>query len=575
MRIGTTITLLAALAGCSDSPVELPSPIDPEPCDGGCDETRQLCDSESNTCRPRGVGDPCAPGADSCPEDLFCGPDNNCQSGETGDLCRSDEHCDVRCGPDGRCQEGIVDDPCESDSDCDELCGPEGLCQAGEAGDPCTSNGQCVELCGPGVCQAGEVGDPCESDNHCLELCGPAGECHAGTAGDPCTSPTQCVTATCGPEVCQEGSNGDACSDSSHCIGLCGPDGVCQSGVVGDPCSSTDQCLGLCGPTYVCQNGEVGDPCANRSDCDGLRCNSAGTCSVLTYDPANVGSFAHEVAYGDGLLCNRSGSSVSTRGWVRECVGSTNFKVVAQTDRTMDRISVYYLDNLTIPSGRRLEVEGANPVAFIVKGDVIIDGTLRADNGSNGTDGPVCSRSDGSPLLSGGVGPTPGTTGGGAIQISAGRSIKVGPSGVIKSQWWNNAYGGSIVLEAPTISIQGSLQAYGASKLEGGLVQFNTADGNADIAVDAIIDAECTGQGTLAPFTGPAPQAPACAAVDEEESQCEQCMSRHCCEAAEACFSDELCSTCVSSASPGPACDDDPLKQAYDRCRVAWCPRAC
>jgi hypothetical protein len=228
------------------------------------------------------------------------------------------------------------------------------------------------------------------------------------------------------------------------------------------------------------------------------------------------------------------------------------------------------------------------------------------------------------PLLSGSSGATAvrgqgdSGFGAGALAIVSGEAITLGTtarlsvsggrgSGVLQGA--GGGSGGSVLFEAPTIVIRGTLRADGgrggldvggagatemadaedgrvsSSSLYGGggggsgRIRFNTQSGEADIAIDAIVSPTpghgCTTLGTLLPRTGTSTPPATCEAATLPADACGECLANSCCVALLECESEPLCATCWTSDTPGPACASDPRTLSLPDCRQTYCPTAC
>lgn len=234
------------------------------------------------------------------------------------------------------------------------------------------------------------------------------------------------------------------------------------------------------------------------------------------------------------------------------------------------------------------------------------------------------------PLLGGSSGGAPNSTisapsgaGGAALQLIAGKSITVTAAGALDVTGGNGGglaegsgggSGGSILLEAPTVTINGTLKANGgaggvaingvrAKGAQGsspaqdgqedlgvysdfggggggfGRIRINTESGTASIAIDSVVSpspsTSCMTQGKLAPKTGSSPPPPPCSATPSAPNDCDICTGEHCCAEFSSCVADALCNQCITAQSPGPACITDPKKLSYVACMTQWCPAIC
>ena len=231
------------------------------------------------------------------------------------------------------------------------------------------------------------------------------------------------------------------------------------------------------------------------------------------------------------------------------------------------------------------------------------------------------------PLLGGSSGGTSGGLvggnagdGGGALQIVSGTRIRVGPAmrvaadgerGGGQSEGAGGGSGGALLLEAPIIEIDGQLTVSGGSggtvpgdgayltsfAQDGGedlglysdfggggggfgWLRLNTADGEVDIAIDSLVSpapsiTACFSTGTLHPKTAAPAPGPGCEATTLPDDSCGECMGSMCCADLRACEADELCATCWTAETPGPACSADELLATLRACISSSCPAAC
>lgn len=233
-----------------------------------------------------------------------------------------------------------------------------------------------------------------------------------------------------------------------------------------------------------------------------------------------------------------------------------------------------------------------------------------------------------SPLAGGSGGGTNGQAtagdggdGGGALQLIAGQRLEVRGGGSIDARGGSGGdalatmgagggSGGSILVEAPIVVIEGALRAGGGDggavpgsgaagstdAQDGGFrigpnpahggggggfgwIRINTATGSAEVAVDALISPAlshgCASLGLLNRATAPPAPPPSCSAPWVPDGECAGCSSEHCCDELTACSENDLCTTCRTSDSPGPACTESPLVAAVDRCLLDLCPTRC
>jgi hypothetical protein len=278
------------------------------------------------------------------------------------------------------------------------------------------------------------------------------------------------------------------------------------------------------GGSAINQNNE-NNPVQNGLDASAPKKSIGFTPSNLTGVSANQ--------TGDNQIA--TGCTFDTELGDVDCLDNTEyrFQVVTQNDPDKTEVGVFVVGSLTIGQDAVVSVVGTRPIAIVAAGDILIKGTLQAAantifqsdaNGggfssppgnsadhtgkgpggggtqtgtSGGGGGAYCGRGGGStgglaygqpqisPLLggsSGALGFGKGGAGGGAIQLVSGTSITltslakihVGGGG---GEWGGGGggSGGAILLEAPTITMAGTLAANGGG---GGANAVNGANGS-------------------------------------------------------------------------------------------------
>jgi hypothetical protein len=239
-------------------------PEGPERCDDG---NADACGTCNSTCSGSG------PGA-TCPVDMGCASDADCQSGSCFDGL-----CVAVCG--NGLQEGAEtcdDGNASSCGTCDELCGGDGDGPTCPVGTTCKMNGDClrgscsgglcVPVCGDGFVDPGVVGEegevvvPSESCDDlnslscgtCNATCSGAGTGSTCLGGTGCKSNADCASGTCDggtcTNVCGNGDvePGEACDDNNtDSCGTCNPScDLVSPGSdcpFGTGCASDDDCL--------------------------------------------------------------------------------------------------------------------------------------------------------------------------------------------------------------------------------------------------------------------------------------------------------------------------------------------
>lgn len=444
-----------------------------------------------------------------CPLNAICDDDNSCTTGE-------------RCVADGGCEK--VGDF---------------LCNAPPAAQCWVTAGVCVPDAGP-MCQYTPMGGSCNDLLGCTTVDTCANGTCSGTPRTCTTPPNSCFQSTgacleplgncsyaplaAGTGTCNDGQN---CTTNDRCAG----DGGCAGTPV--TCPAPTQCqnasttcdgVGTC--IYTPRTGGACDAGTGAGTCDGtFNCNPTST-SLFPFTPSNFteaqlpadGGVAFSVTCATTL--NTSATPSITNGG---CVTMPPFSIITQGGESTVLIRV---PSLSVTSGQTLLITGTRPVIFAVTGNVLIDGTIRARNGSGpaacgnggtgdasgsgsgtsggggggfGTDGGVGGTTGGqgaggggafngtSTLIpmrggcNGGNGSANGGAGGGSIQLTASGSITVantiaapgrGGTGAAASTGDSGGGGGSggaILLEGATVLVNSSarITANGGSGGEG------------------------------------------------------------------------------------------------------------
>ncbi|MCA9515054.1 MAG: hypothetical protein KC635_08950, partial [Myxococcales bacterium] len=287
--------------------------------------------TDSGMARPTGICLPCVPGANSCPEGMYCDGlqlfecrekapygencayDVACQSGLCAfnlfwgviprcATCKEDEHC-----PSGQwCDNYPALSPTAPDYKCHATAGLGEKCGVGPyigATDAHCAAGLFCDV--DGTCHVkAEDGVLCTGDRVCA-----SSHCCGGTCRE-CCAKADCATGLgCYGNTCRKGNDGEYCVEdgecgSGHCVFVagigycttpvangvaCAADGACQSGHC---CAGT--CGGCCAPAdcaadpengcypsgsgySVCRPGDDGEACSNHQECASDNC-VAGFC---------------------------------------------------------------------------------------------------------------------------------------------------------------------------------------------------------------------------------------------------------------------------------------------------------
>ena len=476
----------------------------------------------------------------------------------------------------------------------------------------------------------------------------------------------ECRNARC-VEARYRGGFGEACATGDDCFsGLCLGTGVCTSGCTGDcDCPPGHACVEAGSAARICFPGA--STCMHSVD-GGV---PPAPTTDFPFTPSNAGCFAQGHALPErGGACD--GGRADTDMGLMTCGSGYMFDVFRQPEGEgpAETVGVFFVRSLEVVAGERLVVIGSRPIIIVAREDVIVAGEIRVEYsggypapdseypeygngpggggysprttsfGGGGEGGDHCTtgglgaeqtlaygRTYGTtrivPLVGGSSGGKPQSAnrsgaGGGALQIVAGGSIVVQPTGsiVAAGEWGpggvgegsGGGAGGAILLEAPIVRVLGTLNAdgghggtgvggagaTGSSSAQNGMsdwgvysthggggggagrIRINTSSGAAEIAIDAVVSpATCFTQGLLEPRVACEPMPPYCPEVPPEPTRCNYCLAELCCEDLTQCEAELVCSGCRTSSMPGPACSSDPSLYAYQRCVSTNCPDAC
>lgn len=401
--------------------------------------------------------------------------------------------------------------PCQLNSDCEGRL----ICDFGRCHVACATSKDCtggVTCLPPGVCEL-SVESPCSdtlpcvtgltcADDTCRAACNPK-DSNGGLGG--CLAGQTCATVS-KQQVCIDNSDGGAGKgDGGH-----GGGDATISDAKGDG-SEGDSSAG---------EGGSGTDAGGDAGCT----PTTGDAAVFGYvpsnfDPGNLATVDGSVPDGGVNWTDPPDASCANTGVGLTCLGPNAVDVV-MSDGSI--ATLYVVNNFVVQNSAVLattDYYNLYPVIIAALGTVEIQGTLNMGVGTNGWAGPGGFPESGNVSLGpggGGLGgagsayPTSGSGGGaycgaggagggtaplapggapygtpeiiplaagsagggidchsgGAVQISSAKSILVRNSGVIlaygASQTTAGGAGGAILLEAPTIDVQGTLAANGA-----------------------------------------------------------------------------------------------------------------
>jgi hypothetical protein len=489
------------------------------------------------------------------------------------------------------------------------------------------------------VCDEGYASCPegyCNDADQCVPL-------HA--FGAACTEDRQCETERCLEGRCFECTQPSDCGPESYEVcekNACVTDAVPLESLTEDQwyslCSER-VAYGACGDgwsratDHAACGATIGDyrsaavDARRRTPCElAMERGAASRLPValeLEFSPANLGAWGEELSMNTYARCKPTAADTD-RGVLEGCY-EAEFYRLGQRDAGpfASEVGVFVADVIHIDEG--LEIRGSSPLLLVARDAIVVDGAIetvglvggapvREDGygqsavedeiiggggyctpggGPSAVGGEAYGSASITPLLGGGSGDSHedvlGGQGGGAVQLVAGKRIEITQRGsiqVLGATGHNGGSGGAIVLQAPSVSIAGTLRATGgngespweggfAGEFDGGLgrIRIDSDPAQSTIAIDALIEpplgTECAVAGTLAARGGEETW------VTEEVLGCElwpgTCAARSCCAELTACQDDEVCKACADSASPGPGCDANEAYSAQRSCIELHC----
>jgi hypothetical protein len=245
--------------------------------------------------------------------------------------------------------------------------------------------------------------------------------------------------------------------------------------------------------------------------------NDAATCT-FSYRPSNIDLSQVDPCSATGDLNLPGPCTLDTDALTITCINAINgytAKSIAQRASGGGDIAVFVAHSLTIPSNGLLTTSGSKVAAFLLSGNARIDGTIVAKAGAmqpassnTGPGGSFCVRGGyynstspdttfGAqtliPLVGGETAPNGGSSsgaGGGGFQISANGAIDITQAGVINAGGaggtnTGGGAGGAILLEAPSVTVEGVVAANGgAGGPNGQPGQASTAQATTGAACD-------------------------------------------------------------------------------------------
>ncbi len=356
--------------------------------DDDCDSAADCQDTAACNAQPCGAGSTCVSGVCMGATEFPCndGLDNNgngridcadpgCMPGT---ICSDFNECTLgdRCVSDGGCEK-VGDFNCTNP--------PNMQCYGG--GGTCTSDGGAI-------CSYTPVAGNCVDGLACTDMDTCTGGTCAGTERTCNTPPNVCFSSTgacqepsgtcvytprpVGARTCDDGVNctiNDTCDGDGGCVGTavtCPAPTQCQ---VSNGCSVAGACL-FNARGGACDAGTGAGTCDNSFNC------IANPTSLFPFAPSNFAEAQLPADAGTAftISCattiNTSDTPAITNG---ACVTMPPFAIITQGGESTLLIRVR---SLTVNSSQTLSIVGTRPVIFAVTGDVVIDGTIRARNGS-------------------------------------------------------------------------------------------------------------------------------------------------------------------------------------------------
>jgi hypothetical protein len=302
-----------------------------------------------------------------------------------------------------------------------------------------------------------------------------------------------------------------------------------------------------CGPEQTCVKGACVDARVDSARCEGAGCDedtlgggsggrdggvvvpTARGCGGLGFDfvasNVDVGTLTFPEADDGDVLVDHSCSIDGESGDL--CLLSDKLYAFQRVTTPAGDVAVFSMCRFRVQPAAALEVRGSLPIVIVALDVIDIQGTFSAvgvgaaslaeskgggqgggeyQAGAGGGGGSFCGRG-GAGGLFGGVGPPGGSpygtpelvplligsagaaalkdycAGGGAIQLTAGRSVTVGAGGRLnvggEGGYYNSGggSGGAVLLEAPAVSVAGIVAANGGGGGGGGSTNYDGAAG--------------------------------------------------------------------------------------------------
>ena len=283
-------------------------------------------------------------------------------------------------------------------------------------------------------------------------------------------------------------------------------------------------------------------------------CKTASAPPTLSFTPSNVDLSGIDVSKVGDFVVDNGECTINTDMNLASCGDGANvlaFKLATQSDGS--QVAVYVARSMTILAGQNLSVVGSRPFVFIALDTITIRGTLNANGksdvgtaggppaqqtsftqgrglGGGGAGTPTTGGGGGSFCGTGGVGgaesgtPTPATvsygnasiiplvggssggagsgfsgSGGGAIQLVAGKSINVEAAGVVHVGGGGGSFGGISGQEANGAGSGGAILLESIAVTVDGTLAANGGGGGAGTSTDVPSGADATPNATAAP----------------------------------------------------------------------------
>jgi len=298
--------------------------------------------------------------------------DETCAAEAANTVCVAGRCTITHCRDDARDCDSLAENGCEVPVDAPAHCGACGRRCLLEHAQASCHGGECgVLACDPGFASCdGRDANGCETSLRTATDC--------GRCGLRCGAAETCREGRCVPDRQPDAGPPPMCTpDESGCS--CTPGaaaGSCSDACPDDP---DKRAPGECG----CGVPDLDSDADGAPDCrDACPQGAWSTAPCLPYEPANIDARALDFAGAPSAALSCGTTVLDTtqatpvlRNW---CGRAPSLSVQQQADGTS--IVVVPLQALSVSAGSSLRLVGTRPVAIVVRGDVVIEGSLDASS---------------------------------------------------------------------------------------------------------------------------------------------------------------------------------------------------